>query len=102
MMSLADFEIREIGCWYVQVYVCSSMSLLIDGNRSWDVCAGIVIAQEAGCVITGSHADFDSPSPFDVTEAVLTGRKYIVVRAIGDTPVSTYVMRHELFNRLFI
>ncbi|KAL0951976.1 hypothetical protein HGRIS_008629 [Hohenbuehelia grisea] len=61
----------EIGCW------------------PWDVCAGIVIAQEAGGVITGSHGAFaatSSDASFgDVTEAVLTGRKYIVLRAIGDT-----------------
>ncbi|KAF9535706.1 hypothetical protein CPB83DRAFT_842189 [Crepidotus variabilis] len=61
----------EIGCW------------------PWDVCAGIVISQEAGCVITGSHDTFaissSSPEFGDVTEEILTGRKYIVVRAIGDT-----------------
>lgn len=64
---------REIGCW------------------PWDVCAGIVIAQEAGGVVTGSHDVFAataSSSEFgDVTEEVLTGRKYVVVRAIGGTPV---------------
>jgi len=54
----------EIGCW------------------PWDVCAGSIIAQEAGCLVAGSHS-----SPLDnvVSEEVLAGRKYIVIRAIGDT-----------------
>ncbi|KAH9486466.1 Protein qutG [Psilocybe cubensis] len=60
----------EIGCW------------------PWDVCAGIVIAQEAGAVVCGSYASFSSTSKENkfgvVTEEILTGRKYIVVRAIGD------------------
>ncbi|KAF8899306.1 myo inositol monophosphatase [Infundibulicybe gibba] len=63
---------REIGCW------------------PWDVCAGIVIAQEAGGVTVGSHGHFTSTVSSkafgDVTEDVLTGRKYVVIRAIGDTP----------------
>ncbi|TCD68294.1 hypothetical protein EIP91_011153 [Steccherinum ochraceum] len=52
----------EIGCW------------------PWDVCAGAIIAQEAGCFVAGSKT-----SPLDniVTEEVLTGRKYIVIRAMG-------------------
>ncbi|KAJ7754959.1 hypothetical protein DFH07DRAFT_822293 [Mycena maculata] len=65
----------EVGCW------------------PWDVCAGVVIAEGAGCVVTGSHAVFattsSSPSFGDVTEEILTGRKYIVVRAIGETEVET-------------
>jgi len=63
------FISREIGCW------------------PWDVCAGIVIAEEAGGVVSGSHEIFAatvSTDAFgDVTEAILTGRKYIVVRAIA-------------------
>jgi Inositol monophosphatase family len=66
--------IREIGCW------------------PWDVCAGIVIAEEAGCVVTGSHDIFATSSSSQnfgiVTEEILTGRKYIVVRAIGDSKVN--------------
>ncbi|KJA28440.1 hypothetical protein HYPSUDRAFT_177509 [Hypholoma sublateritium FD-334 SS-4] len=63
----------EIGCW------------------PWDVCAGIVIAEEAGGVVTGSHDVFavtsESDAEFgDVTEEILTGRKYVVVRAISDSP----------------
>ncbi|KAI0370097.1 inositol monophosphatase [Pilatotrama ljubarskyi] len=54
----------EIGCW------------------PWDVCAGAIIAQEAGCLVTGSH---NSPLDNDVNQEVLEGRKYIVIRAIGDS-----------------
>jgi len=65
---------REIGCW------------------PWDICAGVVIAQEAGAVVTGSQVEFaasvDKPSFGDVTEEILAGRKHIVVRAVGDTEVS--------------
>lgn len=60
---------REVGCW------------------PWDVCAGIVIAQEAGGIVTGSREVFEKQSleEFgDVTEDILVGRKYIVVRAIGE------------------
>lgn len=63
-----------------------------DMRRPWDVCAGIVIAQESGAVVVGSAPSFASVSssplssndsgPFDVTPAILTGRKYLVVRAI--------------------
>ncbi|OAX38681.1 myo inositol monophosphatase [Rhizopogon vinicolor AM-OR11-026] len=68
----------EIGCW------------------PWDVCAGIVIAQEAGGAVVGSHAALaaamsagSSIDPFKVTPEVLTGRKYLVIRAIPDTPNET-------------
>ncbi|KAF7303138.1 Inositol-1-monophosphatase [Mycena kentingensis (nom. inval.)] len=65
----------EVGCW------------------PWDVCAGVVIAQEAGGVVTGSHEVFaatkSDPSFGDVTEAVLTGRKYMVVRAISPSEGET-------------
>jgi len=67
----------EIGCW------------------PWDVCAGIVIAEEAGGVVTGSHATFAttaaSASFGEVTEEILTGRKYVVVRAIGGNAGETGV-----------
>lgn len=61
----------EIGCW------------------AWDVCAGIVIAQEAGAAVVGSqsHAkEVIEKELFNVVSPeVLTGRKYVVVRAIrGD------------------
>lgn len=62
----------EIGCW------------------AWDVCAGIVIAREAGCLVVGSKAHAkeslsSGPYPPPVTPEVLTGRKYLVVRAIGNS-----------------
>ncbi|KAJ3908299.1 hypothetical protein F5879DRAFT_938061 [Lentinula edodes] len=61
----------EIGCW------------------PWDVCAGMVIVQEAGGSVTGSHAYYeaakDLPSFGEPNEEILTGRKYLVVRAIGDS-----------------
>ena len=74
-MSWLRFElVREIGCW------------------PWDVCAGIVIAEEAGCAVTGSHDTFATSSSSEnfgiVTEEILTGRKYLVVRAIGDSKVN--------------
>ncbi|PKI83293.1 hypothetical protein MVES_002798 [Malassezia vespertilionis] len=55
----------EIGCW------------------AWDVCAGIVIAGEAGCAVVGSKeqargAVQSGEWPPAVTPAVLTGRKYLV------------------------
>jgi len=58
-------------------------------RRPWDVCAGIVIAEEAGGVVTGSHDAFASSSSdtFGVVgEDILIGRKYVVVRAIADSP----------------
>ena len=57
--------------------------------RPWDVCAGIVIAQEAGCVVTGGHIASKGDHAFDVGEEILTGRKYVVIRAIGDTQVGS-------------
>ncbi|KAJ3558148.1 hypothetical protein NM688_g1088 [Phlebia brevispora] len=54
----------EIGCW------------------PWDICAGSIIAQEAGGFVAGSNT---APLDNHITEEVLVGRKYIVVRAIGDT-----------------
>jgi len=51
--------------------------------RPWDVCAGIVIAQEAGGFVTGSK---DAPHDGVVTEAILTGRRYLVIRGVAGTP----------------
>ena len=42
-----------------------------------------MIGQEAGCYVTGGH---DSPRDGDVTPEIL-GRKYFIVRAIGDSEV---------------
>ncbi|KAL4067248.1 hypothetical protein V8B97DRAFT_942059 [Scleroderma yunnanense] len=76
MVAQGGFDLYwEIGCW------------------PWDVCAGIVIAQEAGGVVTGSHAVLatadPSVDPFKVTPEVLTGRKYMVIRKLPDTPQET-------------
>jgi myo-inositol-1(or 4)-monophosphatase len=57
------------------------------------VCAGIVIAQEAGCAVTGSHAIFSascSGNKGDMMTEILAGRKFLVVRAIADTPVRVF------------
>lgn len=80
---------REIGCW------------------PWDVCAGIVIAEGAGGLVTGSNAAFsaaaaDGENFGDVTEDILTGRKYIVVRAIADTPVSVKCLSVRLFQGIHL
>jgi len=67
----------EIGCW------------------EWDVCAGIIIAQEAGAAVTGSAATFaalEKDANLDATPDILTGRKYVVIRDIkgeeGETNLS--------------
>ena len=43
-----------------------------------------MIAQEAGCYVTGGH---DSARDGNVTPEILFGRKYIIVRAIADSEV---------------
>ena len=62
-------------------------------HRPWDICAGAIIAQEAGGFVAGSHS---APLDNDVNEDVLWGRKHIVVRAIGDTEVRASFARHEI------
>jgi myo-inositol-1(or 4)-monophosphatase len=55
------------------------------------VCAGIVIAQEAGGLVSGSHEYFAKTKDTNlgqVDEELLTGRKYLVVRGIGGPNVS--------------
>ncbi|KIJ66478.1 hypothetical protein HYDPIDRAFT_26826 [Hydnomerulius pinastri MD-312] len=64
----------EIGCW------------------PWDVCAAIVIVQEAGGVVTSRsllRSENSSMDPFKVTPEVLMGREFLVSRAICDTPNET-------------
>ncbi|KAG8952428.1 hypothetical protein FRC04_004488 [Tulasnella sp. 424] len=52
-------------------------------NPFLDQMAGIVLAQESGGFVSGgAHVNHDG----DVTEEILYGRKYIVVRTIADTP----------------
>jgi hypothetical protein len=43
-----------------------------------------VIAQEAGGFVTGSK---DAPHDGVVTEAILTGRRYLVIRGVAGTAV---------------
>jgi myo-inositol-1(or 4)-monophosphatase len=43
-----------------------------------------VIAQEAGGFVTGSK---DAPHDGLVTEAILTGRRYLVIRGVAGTSV---------------
>ena len=45
-----------------------------------------MIAQEAGCYVTGGH---DSPRHGNATPEILFGRKYFIVRAIADSEAST-------------
>jgi myo-inositol-1(or 4)-monophosphatase len=45
-----------------------------------------VIAQEAGGFVTGSK---DASHDGVVTEAILTGRRYLVIRGVAGTPVRT-------------
>ncbi|KIY46261.1 hypothetical protein FISHEDRAFT_66516 [Fistulina hepatica ATCC 64428] len=57
------------------------------GCYPWDVAAGVVIAEEAGGLCTGSHELFAATkdtSRFGVVEEdVLLGRKYLVIRGIA-------------------
>ncbi|KAH9924607.1 myo inositol monophosphatase [Epithele typhae] len=70
----------EIGCW------------------PWDICAGAIIAQEAGCLVAGKHG---APLDNDVDEEILWGRKYIVIRAIGDSPTEKGVDAQKRLVREF-
>jgi myo-inositol-1(or 4)-monophosphatase len=69
----------EIGCW------------------PWDVCAAAVIASEAGCLVTGGR---EAPHNGVVGEEILVGRKYAVVRAVTDTPVSLFAS--DSLNKLMM
>ncbi|KAK0237900.1 hypothetical protein EDD85DRAFT_832268 [Armillaria nabsnona] len=63
------------------------------GPWPWDVAAGVIIAQEAGGLVTGSHEIFDSSKDTitfgEVGEEILTSRKYLVIRPIGDSENET-------------
>jgi myo-inositol-1(or 4)-monophosphatase len=61
--------------------------------------AGIVIAQEAGGFATGSK---DTPHDGVVTESILTGRRYLIIRGVAGTsvrrvPSKLIETRHYLF-----
>ncbi|KAH6916752.1 myo inositol monophosphatase [Coprinopsis sp. MPI-PUGE-AT-0042] len=59
------------------------------GSWPWDICAGSIIVQEAGGCFVGSPEVFKKTLTSDgfgeVTEEVLTGRKYLMIRAISDS-----------------
>jgi myo-inositol-1(or 4)-monophosphatase len=52
--------------------------------------AGIVILQEAGGFVTGSK---DVLYDGIVTEAILTDRRYLVIRGVAETPVRKKVLK---------
>jgi myo-inositol-1(or 4)-monophosphatase len=92
-LSVREFLIRTFKGGGVLVRTFSSFvyvySLRPDPRyaRPWDVCAGAVIAQEAGCLVTGGHELSKAENGFEMGEEMLTGRKYLVVRAIADVEV---------------
>ena len=53
-------------------------------SEVWGDKAGIVIAQEAGGFATGSK---DTPHDGVVTESILTGRRYLIIRGVAGTSV---------------
>ncbi|KAG1830865.1 myo inositol monophosphatase [Suillus variegatus] len=86
----------EIGCWPWDVCVSRPVVYARYLHLTCFYKAGIVIAQEAGGAVVGSHAALaaatsagSSIDPFKVTPEVLTGRKYLIIRAIPDTPNET-------------
>lgn len=77
----------EIGCW------------------AWDVCAGVVIAQEAGAAVVGSKDHAERATKGDefnvVTPAVLTGRKYTVIRAIDTDKAKNDQAQKHILNEFY-
>ncbi|TFK65442.1 hypothetical protein BDN72DRAFT_845553 [Pluteus cervinus] len=74
------------------------------GCYPWDVCAGMVVAEEAGCIFTGSHEIFKKQSLEDfgdITEEILTGRKYVVVRAIGDVGEKRKIAQRRIVEEFY-
>ncbi|KAH8119750.1 inositol monophosphatase [Phellopilus nigrolimitatus] len=56
------------------------------GCNAWDVCAGTIIAQEAGGIVNTSDLSIHGGEVTgDASDKVLIGRKYIVMRAIADS-----------------
>ncbi|KAI9432008.1 hypothetical protein H4582DRAFT_2084105 [Lactarius indigo] len=79
----------EIGCWHVPSYSSLFLGCMLNID-CWSCLqavgrmrAGIVIAQEAGGFVTGSKA---APHDGVVTEVILTGRRYLVIRGVAGTP----------------
>jgi myo-inositol-1(or 4)-monophosphatase len=72
----------EIGCWPWDV--CVGIHANVSSVGLTYVQAAAVIAQEAGCFVTGGK---NSAHGGAMDEAVLSGRKYLVVRAVADSAV---------------
>jgi hypothetical protein len=80
-----------MGCLRTSPNPTTSIFLTVGGAQ-----AGIVIAQEAGAFVTGSK---DAPHDGLVTEAILTGRRYLVIRGVGNavragSPISIFKLRY--------
>lgn len=79
----------EIGCW------------------AWDVCAGVVIAKEAGAAVVGSKAHASSVievkgEEFNkVTPEILTARKYLVVRKIKEEKSENEEAQKHILNEFY-
>jgi myo-inositol-1(or 4)-monophosphatase len=80
-------SLRSVGSAALNFCLVSSGALDVyaeAGCWPWDVCAGAVIAGEAGALVSGGpQAAHDGV----VGEEILMGRKYIVVRAVADSEV---------------
>ncbi|KAH9968312.1 inositol monophosphatase [Lactifluus volemus] len=70
----------------------------VDLYWPWDVCAGIVILQEAGGFVTGSK---DVLHDGIVTEAILTGRRYLAIRGVAETPEESSIEVQKRIAREF-
>ncbi|KAF8555079.1 hypothetical protein OG21DRAFT_1522017 [Imleria badia] len=82
---LGSWMLLSMFCWFeLDVAVA-------DGLKCRAI--GMVIALEAGGVVTDLHAVLKTESadadPFKVTPEILTGRKYLVIRVILDLPNET-------------
>ncbi|KAH9980599.1 inositol monophosphatase [Russula compacta] len=73
--------LRSVGSGALTIALVAQGAL--DMFWPWDVCAGIVITQEAGGFVTGSKY---SPHDGVVTEGILTGRRYLIIRGVAGTP----------------
>jgi len=58
-----------------------------------------VIAQEAGGFATGSK---DTPHDGVVTESILTGRRYLIIRGVAGTSVRPFKVYQDLTHNLFL
>jgi hypothetical protein len=119
---------REIGCWCVPSFMSSAqgddygddnddgvLQQRKSQGRGMSACviifsgciytelivkflgdkAGIVIAQEAGGFATGSK---DTPHDGVVTESILTGRRYLIIRGVAGTSVRRVPSKYSTLN----